>query len=253
MKKQPFPLIAVSTDVKPLENYNWHAAPEQYLLASMEIAEVVPLLVPSLNKIDLDAILSSVDGLLVTGSKSNVNPELYGVTPDAAYEPYDHDRDATSIPLIQKAIEKGIPVLAICRGLQELNVALGGTLATEIQNLDGRFDHRAPQSGSQDERFALAHNVRIAAGSCLADILGKDEIKVNSVHRQAIDKLAPTLSIEAVAEDGAIEAVSIKNAKGFVVGVQWHPEYWVRTDAPSQKIFKAFGDAVRQHRAERTA
>lgn len=253
MQKQPFPLIAVSTDVKPLENYNWHAAPEQYLAAALEIAETIPLLVPGLgDKIDPVAILNNVDGLLITGSKSNVNPELYGVEASAAYEPFDDARDATSLPLIRTAIEMGVPVLAICRGLQELNVALGGTLATEIQEIQGRIDHRAPQSGSQDERFALKHNVQIAPGSCLSTILGNEDVKVNSVHRQAIDRPAPSLSIEAIAEDGTIEAVSVKNAKGFVIGVQWHPEYWVQTDAPSQKIFKAFGKAVRQHRAERT-
>ncbi|OYR21755.1 gamma-glutamyl-gamma-aminobutyrate hydrolase family protein [Brucella thiophenivorans] len=248
------PLIAVPTDVKPFENYIWHAAPEQYLAAAIDVAEVTPLLVPSFgSKMDTDAILSGVDGLLVTGSKSNVNPELYGVEQSAAFEPYDNARDATSLPLIRTAIEKGVPVLAICRGLQELNVALGGTLATEIQELEGRMDHRAPQSDSQAERFAIQHPVKIAPNSCLAEILKSDSVKVNSVHRQAIDKLAPELDIEAIAEDGTIEAVSVKNSKGFIVGVQWHPEYWVQSDAPSRKIFEAFGDAVRAHNAQRTA
>ncbi|MFC7064326.1 gamma-glutamyl-gamma-aminobutyrate hydrolase family protein [Brucella rhizosphaerae] len=254
MPKPIRPLIAVPTDVKPFENYTWHAAPEQYLAAAVDVAEVTPLLVPSFGeKMDTDTILDGVDGLLVTGSKSNVNPELYGVEPSAAFEPYDNARDATSIPLIRAAIEKGVPVLAICRGLQELNVALGGTLATEIQELEGRMDHRAPVSESQAERFAIQHPVKIAPNSCLAEILKSDSVKVNSVHRQAIDRLAPELEIEATAEDGTIEAVSVKNAKGFIVGVQWHPEYWVQTDGPSQKIFKAFGDAVRAHKAQRKA
>ncbi|ASV86874.1 peptidase C26 family protein [Ochrobactrum quorumnocens] len=254
MPKSIRPLIAVPTDVKPFENYTWHAAPEQYLAAAIDVAEVTPLLVPSFGeKMDTDTILDGVDGLLVTGSKSNVNPKLYGVEPSAAFEPYDNARDATSLPLIRAAIEKGVPVLAICRGLQELNVALGGTLATEIQELEGRMDHRAPVSDSQAERFAIQHPVKIAPNSCLAEILKSDSVKVNSVHRQAIDRLAPELEIEAMAEDGTVEAVSVKNAKGFIVGVQWHPEYWVKTDGPSQKIFKAFGEAVRQHKAQRTA
>lgn len=254
MKNSVRPLIAVPTDVKSFENYIWHCAPEQYLAAAIDVAEVTPLLVPSFGaKMDADAILDGVDGLLVTGSKSNVNPELYGIEPSEAFEPYDNARDATSLPLIRAAIDKGVPVLAICRGLQELNVVLGGTLATEIQDLEGRMDHRAPQSDSQAERFALQHPVKIAPKSCLAEILKSDSVKVNSVHRQAIDRLAPELEIEAVAEDGTIEAVSVKNARGFIVGVQWHPEYWVQSDAPSRKIFEAFGDAVRAHNAKRTS
>lgn len=254
MAQKTRPLIAVPTDVKPFENYIWHSAPEQYLAAAIDVAEVTPLLVPSFgDKIDIEAILDGVDGLLVTGAKSNVNPELYGVEQSAAFEPYDNARDATSLPLIRAAINKGIPVLAICRGIQELNVALGGTLATEIQELEGRMDHRAPESDIQAERFAIQHAIKIAPNSCLAEILKTDDVKVNSVHRQAIDKLAPVLAVEATAEDGTIEAVSVKNAKGFVVGVQWHPEYWVQSDAPSRKIFEAFGEAVRAHKAQRTA
>ena len=248
MSKISRPLVAVPTDVKPFENYTWHAAPQQYLAAAVDIAGVTPLLVPSLgDKMDLDAILRAVDGVLVTGSKSNVHPALYGAEPGPAFEPYDNARDATSLPLIRAAIEKGVPVLAICRGIQELNVALGGTLATEIQALEGRMDHRAPETESQAERFAIQHPIKLNPDSCLAGILKEESVRVNSVHRQAIDKLAPQLEVEAVAEDGTIEAVSVKNAKGFVIGVQWHPEYWAHSDVPSRKIFEAFGDAVRKH------
>jgi len=252
MSQPSKPLVAVTSDVRTFENYTWHAAPEQYLTAAIEGAEVTPLIVPSYGAaLDLDAILASVDGVLVTGSKSNVHPALYGAEPNEAHEPFDPARDATSLPLIRRAIELGVPLLAICRGIQELNVALGGTLATEIQELAGRIDHRAPQSDSQAERFAIRHPVRIKPGSCLASILEADSVQVNSVHRQAIDRPAPRLEIEATAEDGTIEAVSVKDAKGFAVGVQWHPEYWVRTDSASRKVFAAFGDAVRAHRAAR--
>ncbi|RCS23875.1 gamma-glutamyl-gamma-aminobutyrate hydrolase family protein [Phyllobacterium salinisoli] len=246
------PLIAVTSDVRTFENYTWHAAPEQYLIAAVEGAAVTPLMVPCFgDALDLDNILEAVDGVLVTGSKSNVHPSLYGVEPTQAHEPFDPARDATSLPLIRRAIDRGVPLLAICRGIQELNVALGGTLATEIQDLADRLDHRAPQSDSQAERFAIRHPVRIKPGSCLASIMEADSVQVNSVHRQAIDKPAPRLKIEAMAEDGTIEAVSVGDAKGFAVGVQWHPEYWVRTDSPSRKIFAAFGDAVRAHKIAR--
>ncbi|MCO4315556.1 gamma-glutamyl-gamma-aminobutyrate hydrolase family protein [Phyllobacterium sp. 21LDTY02-6] len=247
------PLVAITSDVRSFENYTWHAAPDQYLMAAFDAAGVIPLIVPSFGaSLDVDAVLDGVDGVLVTGSKSNVHPSLYGVQPSEAHEPFDPARDATSLPLIRRAIERGVPLLAICRGIQELNVALGGTLATEIQELDGRMDHRAPQSEDQAERFAIRHPVRIKPGSCLADIMREGTIKVNSVHRQAIDRPAAQLEIEATAEDGTIEAVSVKNAAAFAVGVQWHPEYWVKTDSASRKVFQAFGEAVRTHKARRS-
>ena len=161
--------------------------------------------------------------------------------------PYDPDRDATTLPLIRKAIEHGVPLLAICRGIQELNVALGGTLAAEIQEREGSLDHRAPVSDNQDERFAIRQSVSIKPGSCLAGVFGAGDILVNSVHRQAIDRLGSRLQVEAVAEDGTVEAVSVKDARAFAVGVQWHPEYWVNSDGNSAKIFRAFGDAARAH------
>ncbi len=152
----PQPLVAVTTDVKLFENYTWHAAPQQYLEAAITAAGVLPALVPSFGeRLDPDALLDRVDGVLLTGSRSNVHPSLYGAEATEANGPYDRARDDTAMPLIRKAIERGVPLLAICRGLQELNVALGGTLATEIQERPGAIDHRAPQSDRQDDRFAI--------------------------------------------------------------------------------------------------
>lgn len=246
------PLVAVSTDVRQFENYSWHAAPRQYLDAAISVAGVFPLLVPSFgDRLDLDELLSSVDGVLLTGSKSNVYPELYGGDASDANGPYDHDRDATTLPLIRRAIERGVPLLAICRGIQELNVALGGTLFAEVQEIEGRLDHRAPVSDDQDERFAIHQNVSIKPGSCLAGIFGAGTVSVNSVHRQAVDRVGPRLMVEAVADDGTVEAVSVRDAKAFAVGVQWHPEYWAKSDDASARIFRAFGDAARAHRAGR--
>ncbi|TWG99703.1 putative glutamine amidotransferase [Mesorhizobium sp. J18] len=248
------PLVAVSTDTKQFENYLWHSTPEQYLEAAISAAGVLPVLVPSFGgRLDLDSLLASVDGVMLTGSKSNVDPELYGGERSEQNGPYDPRRDATTLPLIRKAIEQGIPLLAICRGIQELNVALGGTLATEIQEREGMLDHRAPESPSQDERFAIRQPVSIKAGSCLADVLGPGEVMVNSVHRQAIDRLGSNLQVEAVASDGTVEAVSVRNARAFAMGVQWHPEYWAKSDQASGRIFKAFGEAVRAHAAARLA
>lgn len=247
------PLIAVSTDVRQFENYTWHAAPQQYLEAALSTAGVLPVLVPSFgDRLDLETLLASVDGVMVTGSKSNVHPSLYGGEASEANGPYDEARDATTLPLIRLAIERGVPLLAICRGIQELNVALGGTLATEIQEQEGILDHRAPVSDLQDERFAIRQPVAIKPGTCLAGVFGAGEIMVNSVHRQAVGRLGERLQVEASAHDGTVEAVSVIGARAFAVGVQWHPEYWAKTDDASARIFRAFGDAVRDHAAGRT-
>ncbi|WP_187968291.1 gamma-glutamyl-gamma-aminobutyrate hydrolase family protein [Aquibium microcysteis] len=246
------PLVAVSSDIRSFDAYTWHAVPQQYVEAAITGAGVLPMVLPSLGeRVDFDGLLSCVDGVMITGSKTNVHPDLYGGEATEANGPYDPARDATTLPLIRKAIERGVPLLAICRGIQEMNVALGGTLATEIQEQEGRLDHRAPPGEHHDLRFAIRQNVAIRPGTCLAGIFGAGDIRVNSVHRQAIDRLGDRLQVEAVAEDGTVEAVSVRDSRGFAVGVQWHPEYWVRSDETSARIFRAFGDAVRAHAAAR--
>ena len=246
------PLVAISTDVRQFENYTWHAAPQQYIEAALGVAGVLPVLVPSFGeRLDLEALLARVDGVLVTGSKSNVHPSLYGGEASEANGPYDPARDATTLPLIRLAIERGVPLLAICRGIQELNVALGGTLDSEIQEMEGRSDHRAPVSDDQDERFAIRQTVSIKPGTCLAGVFGVGDIAVNSVHRQAVGVLGSRLQVEATAPDGTVEAVSVIGAPAFAVGVQWHPEYWANSDDASARIFRAFGDATRAHAAGR--
>ena len=242
------PLIAVTGDVRDFDNYTWHAAPQTYLEAAVGVAGVTPLIVPAFGaRIDFDAILDRVDGVMATGSKTNVHPSHYDTAPSASHEPYDEARDATSIPLLRRAVERGIPVLAICRGFQELNVAFGGSIATEIQDLAGRMDHRAEASDDQSVRFKVHQDVFVKEGTCLASIIDAGAVKVNSLHRQAVERLGEGLDVEAVAADGTIEAVSVKGAKAFAVGVQWHPEYWAASDAPSRKILSAFGDAARRH------
>ncbi len=249
------PLIAVPTDVREFDNYIWHGVPKPYLDAAVNAACVTPLSVPSFGVENLDTgrILDAVDGVMITGSKSNVHPSLYGEEATEENGPYDPDRDATSIPLIKGALERGVPLLCICRGIQELNVALGGSLATEVQQEESNLDHRAAVSDSQDERFAIQQPVTLRSGTCLADILGEGELMINSLHRQAIGRLGNGLVIEAVAPDGIIEGVSVANAKAFAIGVQWHPEYWAASDEPSKRIFRAFGDAVRTHANARSA
>ncbi|WP_305988745.1 gamma-glutamyl-gamma-aminobutyrate hydrolase family protein [Roseibium sp. MMSF_3544] len=246
------PLVLVTADVKPVDGFNWHAVNSTYLHAVLKGSDAIPMILPSLGaELDLDAALDQVDGVLATGSRSNVNPQLYGQEPTEANGPYDPDRDATTLPLLKRAIERGIPVFAICRGMQELNVALGGTLLTEIQTLSGREDHRAPASERQDERFRIAHPVEVKDGSTLETVVGGEPFEVNSLHRQAVGDLGNDLAIEAQAADGTIEAMSVEDSPGYVLATQWHPEYWVTTDGPSQKLFSAFGDAVRAYREKR--
>lgn len=242
------PLVAVTCDTREFDGTLWHVAQQQYVVAAAAGAQVTPLLVPALgDALDLDRVLDAVDGLIATGSKSNVFPGLYGGDPGETNGPYDQARDATSLPLIRKALARGIPVLAICRGMQELNVALGGTLQTEIQERDGALDHRMPDAATRDERFAIRQTVTAAPGTCLAAIAGTAPLQINSLHRQAIDRLADGLRVEALAEDGIIEAVSTDDTGAFILGVQWHPEYWVSSDPTSAAIFAAFGEAVRRH------
>lgn len=247
------PLVAVPADCPNFDGYIWHGAPQQYLEAASEVAGLAPLIVPSLGKqSDLNSILAVVDGVLISGAKSNVEPSRYGEKPTPDYEPFDVARDETSFFLIRAAIERGLPILAICRGIQELNVALGGTLFPALQKIPGRFDHRATDTSNNDYKFAIRHPVLVNDNTCLHTILGVREIMVNSVHQQGIKTLAPRLVVEAIAPDGTIEAVSVKDVTTFALGVQWHPEYWATSDEPSKKIFEAFGQAVCRHKDKRT-
>jgi putative glutamine amidotransferase len=249
------PFIAVPADARDFGGIAWHAVQQTYLRASLDVAGVLPLIVPACGaeRFDLDRLLEMVDGVLLTGSRSNVDPALYGADANEKHGPFDRDRDATTLPLICKALDKGIPLLAICRGMQELNVALGGTLAREIQEIEGNLDHYpAGKDSPEDERYALRHPVEIRPDGCLAGLVGTGRIEVNSLHRQGIDRLAEGLAIEAVAPDGVVEAVSVREARAFALATQWHPEYWAGTDLPSTRIFEAFGKAVRAHHAART-
>lgn len=242
-------LIAVPADVQEFGHYTWHAAPSTYLSAIAASGAAVPVIVPALlPAIDVDVVLDRVDGVLLTGAASNVHPDRYGVPPSRAHEPFDPARDRLTDALVHRALDRELPLLAICRGHQELNVSLGGTLATEIQEIEGKMDHRASTHHDQRERYAIKHAVTPQPESRLARIVGTADFDVNSLHRQAIDRLSDRLVVEARAPDGTVEAVSVKDAKGFTLGVQWHPEYWVESDKPSAAIFEAFLGECRAYR-----
>ena len=246
------PLIGISCCTKLFGIYGMpnHAASDTYVRAVDQVVGGVPILLPANGDMaDVDCLLSRLDGIILTGSRSNVQPALYDGPPHAEGTPEDDKRDAMTLPLIRAAIARGVPLLAICRGLQEMNVALGGSLHQRLQDLPDRMDHSTPLHPNPQVRTGKAHSVRLTEGSWLHRIAGRTEVTVNSLHNQGIDRLAPGLVADAVAPDGTIEAVSCDAGRSIAVGVQWHPEYDFPTDAVSRGIFEAFGAALR-HRGE---
>ncbi len=242
------PLIGISCCIKAFGQYGMvnHAASDTYVRAVDLVVGGVPVLVPANgDAADIGTLLARLDGIILTGSRSNVHPGLYGGPPHPADTPEDAKRDAVTLRLIRAAVAAGVPVLAICRGLQELNVALGGTLHQRLQDLPGRMDHSTPLHPNPRVRQGKAHTVQVAPGSWLHGVAGAGSIAVNSLHNQGVDALAPGLVVEGTAPDGTVEAVRLPGARALTVGVQWHPEYDFATDAISHGIFAAFGAAVR--------
>ena len=241
------PLIGISCCTKLFGVFGMpnHAASDTYVRATDAVVGGVPVLVPANGtRADIAALVSRLDGFIFTGSRSNVAPDEYDGPPHAEGTPEDKARDAVTLRLIRAAIAADLPVLAICRGLQEFNVAMGGSLHQRLQDLPGRMDHSTPMQPNPKVRTAKAHMVRLAAGSWLQKLADAPEIPVNSLHNQGIDRLAPSLVADAWAPDGTVEAIRAP-AHRFAVGVQWHPEYDFETDAVSRGIFKAFGQAIR--------
>ena len=248
------PLVGLPADTFEKSGFLFHSVGDKYLQAVAEVAKCQPIMIPSMGDVlNFDDLLEYLDGVVLTGAVSNVHPPHYGEQPSGDHEPYDHARDSTTLTLIRKVVQRAMPLFCICRGFQELNVALGGTLEAELQRGESRLDHRALKSDDVGQRYGPAHPITVAQGGILERILGKREILVNSVHRQGIRKIAPGLHAEATAPDGIIEAVSIKNAKGFALGTQWHPEYKASANPDSVKLFTAFGDAVREYHATKPA
>ena len=240
-------LVGISCCCKPFGVFATpnHAASDTYVRAVVEAVGATPVLLPAdASACDLDLILSRIDGLLLTGSRSNVHPSLYDGPPHAPDTPEDPARDAVTLPLLRAAIALGVPMLAICRGLQEMNVAFGGTLHQRLQDLPGRLDHSTPMQANARVRTGKAHRVDIVPGSWLHRTVGARTTAVNSLHNQGIDRLASGLVAEAHAPDGTIEAIRVVDAAGFAVGVQWHPEFDWQSDRASQAIFAAFGTAI---------
>lgn len=223
-----------------------HAASDFCVRAISDVADAVPVLLPAIGS-DRDAacLLTRLDGILLTGSRTHIGPHYYGGAAHGEDMPEDPARDATTLPLIRAALARGTPIFAICRGMQELNVALGGTLFQHIPALPGRLNHAAAKPEDAQARIAPAHAARLTTGGLLHRLAQAHSIEVNSLHQQGIDRLGDGLAVEAIAPDGTIEAVRVMGAPSFALGVQWHPEFDATTNIISTALFRAFGHALR--------
>jgi putative glutamine amidotransferase len=240
------PLVAVMGDAQQVGEQPRFTADTIPVLAAARILDAVPLVVPPLgDELAAEDLLARVDGLYVPGGLTNVHPSGYDAAESHAGGPYDPMRDDTALPLIRAAVTMGVPLLATCRGLQELVVAFGGSLAEESGKPSEAQRHGTPKSaGTEEERYALRHEARIAPGGVLAALAAAETVRVNSLHSQLVERLPPGLRVEATALDGTVEAVSVEGAAGFALAVIWHPEYWAEADPLSQAIMGAFRAAV---------
>ncbi len=240
------PIVGIPASVRLLEHaMEFHGTAHQYLRAVREDVGATVFTIPGLpdtaNALEL---LDSVDGLLLTGSFSNMHPSTYGEAIATAEGFYDQKRDAVTLPLIRAALERSIPIFGICRGMQELNVALGGTLHQVLHEAPGKDDHRPNESLPLAAQFAPAHDIEIMPGGVLASLIPEPRIRVNTAHTQGISRVGSALFVEAVSDDGAVEALSVKAARSFAVGVQFHPEWGTENNALYKALFAAFRNAV---------
>ena len=211
------------------------------------VTDAVPVIIPALPTIgSIEEIVSICDGFVLTGGRPNIHPKHYGEEATEAHGQFDLDRDALTLPLIRECVAKSIPILGICRGFQEFNVAFGGTLHPEIRDLPGRMNHRMPPDGTIEEKFEHRHTVALTSGGKFSQIFGNDEILVNSLHGQGICIPGERVVVDGHASDNTPEAIYIEGAEGFAIAVQWHPEWNAEHDEVSRPLFKAFGAALRE-------
>jgi putative glutamine amidotransferase len=246
------PIIGIPADRRLLGPHPFHCVGEKYIAAVAEAAGAVPVLLPSLGEQHLEDWLASCDGILFTGSPSNVEPHRYQGPASDPGTLHDPDRDATTLPLVPAAIRAGLPVLGLCRGFQEMNVAFGGTLHQKVQDVPGFLDHREDKQQPLEVQYAPVHDVELVPGGELARLAGATRVRVNSLHAQGVDRLGEGLEVEARAPDGLIEAFRVSGAPAFALGVQWHPEWRAVQNPFSSALFAAFGQAARERASRRS-
>ena len=241
------PVIGLPADRRMLGLHPFHAVGEKYIRAVLSGADAVPFLIPALGpELPLEEVLEVVDGLLLTGSASNVEPQRYAGPASSPGTLHDRERDDTTLPLIPRAIAAGVPVLGICRGFQEINVAFGGTLHQKVHEVAGFLDHRDDERTTLEEQYGPAHEVVLEPGGVLCELAQGERLRVNSLHSQGIERLGKGLAVEARAPDGLIEAFRVSASPRFALAVQWHPEWQVMSNSFSRALFAAFGAATRE-------
>lgn len=248
------PLIGIPADRRLLGHHYFHCVGEKYIAAVAEGAQAVPVLIPSLGEgLEARELLADFDGILLTGSPSNVEPHRYNGPASAPGTLHDAFRDATTLPMIPQVIEAGLPLLAICRGFQEMNVAFGGTLWQKLHEVPGYQNHREDTEAPLDEQYGAAHDIELTPDGLLARLSGEQRLKVNSLHSQGVQTLGKGLVVEARAPDGVIEAFRAADAPSLALGVQWHPEWKFKDNYFSRALFAAFGEAARERARQRAA
>jgi len=246
------PIIGIPCDRRIYTGHPFHMVGEKYLAAIVQAAKAIPLMIPVLkDPIDFDVLLGHLDGILLSGSYSNVEPHHYDGEPSEDGTLHDSHRDAVTLPMIRHVLDMGMPLFAICRGFQELNVALGGTLHQKVHQVPGYHMHLENPDDPMEVKYGPSHPVSLPEGGLLRSLMGKESMMVNSLHSQGVARLADGVTVEAVADDGLIEAFRVDSAPGFNLAVQWHPEWRATKDEFSMAMFKAFGDACRARGAER--
>ena len=246
------PLVGVISGLMEVTEARFvvHGCGESCVNAVERVANCVPVIIPAIAaRLNAEDFARRIDGLLLTGGRANVEPYHYEGKPFPDDEPIDPARDGTALPLVRACVAQGVPVFGICRGIQEMNVALGGSLYYRVHLEPDMHDHRMPRRDdiTTEEVFELRHPIKLTPGGSFEKLIGCDEVKVNSLHGQSIKRLAECLTVEAVAPDGVIEAVRLKDDPNFTVGVQWHAEWEPHKHALSQRLFEAFGEACRQN------
>jgi putative glutamine amidotransferase len=248
-KSVPKPLIGVPANVNlhVTARSPQHVVAEKYMQSIIDGSGGVPMVIPAFgDPRQFDTLLDVIDGLLLTGGAANIEPHHYGGVPFPDDEVIDPARDGTVLPLIRACVDRGIPIFGICRGIQEMNVALGGTLHYRVHQLPGRLDHRMRRDIDDMElRYAPRHSISLTGGGYLSSLVEDETVMVNTLHGQAIDTPAPGMAIEALAEDDTIEAIRLPGAKSFTVGVQWHAEWKIHEHELSRRLFEEFGTAAR--------
>ena len=241
------PVVLVCADRQIVGDHPFHMAGEKYIKAVVEAADALPIILPALpHNDDISDLLEQVDGVLLTGAYANIQPQHYNAPPAPTDELQDPARDASTLPLIPRLIEMAVPLMGVCRGFQEVNVAFGGSLLHRVDENRAYFNHCKHSNAPLDVQYSVIHSVLVTPNSRLRHITGVDRFMVNSLHGQGIDRLGEGLVIEARAEDGLIEAVSVRDAEAFTMAVQWHPEWKTSENKEYSALFSAFGDACRQ-------